>query len=59
MVARVAGGAPGTEEALLASEPVPDGASRGGRDLVVWLCSGRSSFVTGQAIAVDGGFVAR
>jgi NAD(P)-dependent dehydrogenase (short-subunit alcohol dehydrogenase family) len=28
-------------------------------DAVVWLCSDRSSFVTGQAIAVDGGFVAR
>jgi hypothetical protein len=26
---------------------------------VVWLCSERSSFTTGQAIAVDGGFVAR
>jgi NAD(P)-dependent dehydrogenase (short-subunit alcohol dehydrogenase family) len=24
----------------------------------VWLCSDRASFVTGQAIAVDGGFVA-
>jgi NAD(P)-dependent dehydrogenase (short-subunit alcohol dehydrogenase family) len=28
-------------------------------DAVVWLASRQSSFVTGQAIAVDGGFVAR
>ena len=28
-------------------------------DAVVWLCSERASFVTGQAIAVDGGFVAQ
>jgi NAD(P)-dependent dehydrogenase (short-subunit alcohol dehydrogenase family) len=28
-------------------------------DAVVWLCSDRASFVTGQAIAVDGGYVAQ
>ena len=45
---------------MLATEPV----HRFGRpeeiaDAVVWLCSDRSTLVTGQAIAVDGGFVAR
>ncbi|WP_318843168.1 SDR family oxidoreductase [Myceligenerans pegani] len=27
-------------------------------DAVVWLCSGKSSFVTGIALPVDGGFTA-
>ena len=28
-------------------------------DVVVWLCSAESSFVTGQCIAVDGGYTTR
>ena len=60
MVERFTGGQPEAEAAMVATEPV----GRLGRpeeiaDTVVWLCSDRSSFVTGQAIAVDGGFVAR
>ena len=56
----ITGGLPEAEAAMIATEPV----GRLGRpaeiaDAVVWLCSDRSSFVTGQAIAVDGGFVAR
>ena len=60
MVERFTGGDAEAEEAMIATEPV----GRLGRpeevaDAVVWLCSDRSSFVTGQAIAVDGGFVTR
>jgi NAD(P)-dependent dehydrogenase (short-subunit alcohol dehydrogenase family) len=60
MVERFTGGRPEAEEAMIATEPI----GRMGRpdeiaDAVVWLCSDRSSFTTGQAIAVDGGFVAR
>jgi NAD(P)-dependent dehydrogenase (short-subunit alcohol dehydrogenase family) len=28
-------------------------------DAVLWLCSDKASYVTGQSISVDGGFVMR
>lgn len=28
-------------------------------DAVLWLCSGKASFVTGHPLIVDGGWVAR
>lgn len=60
MVERFTGGQEAAEAAMIAMEPV----GRMGRPeeiagAVVWLCSDRSSFTTGQALAVDGGFVAR
>lgn len=60
MIHRFTGDDPQVTASLLATEPV----GRLGRpeevaDAVVWLASDRSSFVTGQAIAVDGGFLAR
>ena len=60
MVERFTGGQPEAEAAMIATEPVGRlGQPEEIADAVVWLCSDRSSFVTGQAIAVDGGFVAR
>lgn len=60
MITRFTHGAEEAESALVAMEPM----GRMGRpdeiaDAVVWLCSDRSSFTTGQAIAVDGGVVAQ
>ena len=50
----------GRVEQLTQAEPVGRlGSPEEIADAVVWLCSDRASFVTGQAIAVDGGFVAR
>lgn len=59
MIDRVIRASPEAEERLVGLEPI----GRLGRpeeiaDSVLWLCSDSSSFVTGQAIAVDGGFVA-
>jgi NAD(P)-dependent dehydrogenase (short-subunit alcohol dehydrogenase family) len=60
MIDRIFRARPGMDQAITASEPI----GRIGRpeeiaDAVVWLCSDAASFVTGQAIAVDGGWVAQ
>jgi NAD(P)-dependent dehydrogenase (short-subunit alcohol dehydrogenase family) len=60
MIDRATHGEDAAKTQFAASEPV----GRLGRpeeiaDAVVWLGSDASSFVTGQAIAVDGGWVAR
>lgn len=51
---------PGLEAQFIASEPI----GRMGRpeeiaEAVVWLCSDAASFVTGHAMAVDGGYLAQ
>lgn len=60
MVDRFTGGSADALAGMVALEPV----GRLGRPEeiagpVLWLCSDESSFVTGQAIAVDGGFLAQ
>lgn len=60
MVARFTGGDPTATAELVASEPVARmGTAEEVAAAVVWLCSPEASFVTGHALAVDGGFVAR
>ena len=60
MITRFTHGDAATAEQLLQTEPVGRlGGPAEIADAVVWLCSERASFVTGHALAVDGGFVAR
>ena len=50
---------PGGEERIIARHPVGRlGTPEEVAETVVWLCSDAASFVTGHAMAVDGGYVA-
>jgi NAD(P)-dependent dehydrogenase (short-subunit alcohol dehydrogenase family) len=60
MITRFTHGDAAVADQLLEAEPVERlGAPSEIADAVIWLCSERASFVTGHALAVDGGFVAR
>jgi NAD(P)-dependent dehydrogenase (short-subunit alcohol dehydrogenase family) len=59
MVDRLLATDPKTEAAFVAMEPIGRfGKPEEIADAVLWLCSGRASFVTGHALVVDGGLVA-
>ncbi|UCG11386.1 MAG: SDR family oxidoreductase [Deltaproteobacteria bacterium] len=54
------GGDPRVEAHILAQEPMGRmGSAEEVAEAVVWLCSDASSFVTGHALTVDGGLLAR
>ncbi len=60
MLTRLGAGMPGLEDALIAMKPMGRlGTADEVARAIVWLCSDAASFVTGHALAVDGGFVAQ
>jgi NAD(P)-dependent dehydrogenase (short-subunit alcohol dehydrogenase family) len=60
MVERYTGDDAETEAEFAAIEPVGRmGSAEEVAEAVMWLCSDAASFVTGHAMAVDGGFLAR
>jgi NAD(P)-dependent dehydrogenase (short-subunit alcohol dehydrogenase family) len=51
---------PVTMSRIVAREPMERlGSPREIAEAILWLCSDAASFVTGEALAVDGGFLAR
>jgi NAD(P)-dependent dehydrogenase (short-subunit alcohol dehydrogenase family) len=59
MVAGVVGARPELEQEFLALHPMGRiGKPEEVAEAVLWLCSDAASFVTGHALAVDGGYLA-
>ena len=60
MIDRLTGKAKETIEQFTGLEPVGRfGLPEEIANAVIWMCSDEASFVTGHAMAVDGGFVAQ
>jgi NAD(P)-dependent dehydrogenase (short-subunit alcohol dehydrogenase family) len=60
MIERFTGGDKEVQEGLAEDQPLGRmGKPQEIADVVTWLCSDSASFVTGHAMAVDGGFVAQ
>jgi NAD(P)-dependent dehydrogenase (short-subunit alcohol dehydrogenase family) len=60
MIDRVTGRDPAIEQQFVNMEPMGRmGTPQEIAEAAVWLCSPAASFITGQALAVDGGLVAR
>ena len=60
MIDRVTGKDPAVEQQFVNLEPMGRmGTPQEIAEAAVWLCSPAASFVTGQALAIDGGLVAR
>jgi NAD(P)-dependent dehydrogenase (short-subunit alcohol dehydrogenase family) len=60
MAGRLSASKPGLVESLVASLPMGRMArAEEVASVVAWLCSSSASYVTGQALPVDGGVVSR
>jgi NAD(P)-dependent dehydrogenase (short-subunit alcohol dehydrogenase family) len=60
MIDRVTGKDPAIEQQFVNMEPMGRmGTPQEIAEAAVWLCSPAASFITGQALAIDGGLVAR
>jgi NAD(P)-dependent dehydrogenase (short-subunit alcohol dehydrogenase family) len=59
MIERLTGDNPGMREALMANNPMKRLASAGEiAAAALWLAGGQASYVTGHALAIDGGYIA-